>query len=286
MVRGRTSVLIPARQEPFLAPTVRDALAQARGEVEVIVVLEGYWPEPMLPDDSRVHILHWGAPQGLRPSLNAAVQMASGEFLFKLDAHCALGEGYDEILKAACGEADVVVPEKYSLDPVAWTRYRDPWHYYFYLWPWQPEKFVGLQDRNYGWEYAQPKLATRVDDILTYQGSAWMLRRSWWDQILPNGMDAARYYYSQEPVEVGLTTWVRGGRCRIVKDAWYAHLWKGKGEHRRQFKRLRQEWNDAMRWGAHYWMTHPAFPALIERFGPLPGWPADWPAEAARQWAT
>src|SRR5512139_2517413 len=71
---ARTSVLIPSRHEEYLVPTVVDALKQARGDVEVIAILDGWWPNPGLPDDKRVKILHWGIAQGLRPSLNAAGQ--------------------------------------------------------------------------------------------------------------------------------------------------------------------------------------------------------------------
>jgi len=234
--------------------------------------------------------LHWGMAQGLRPSINAAVQMSTGEFLFKLDAHCALAKGYDESLKACCGESDIVVPAKYSLDPETWTKYREPWHYFYLLWPWQPTenggtKFVGLQDRNYDPSYNLPREHHRVDDILSYQGSAWMLRRSYWNRLVPNGMDAEHYYYAQEPQELGLAAWLSGGRCRIVKDTWYAHLYKGKGANKRQFKRLKDPWREATEWSAKYWMGHPGFASLISTFGPLPGWPENWPDEAARRWA-
>lgn len=288
MVAGRVSILIPSREEPYLVRTVQDVLAQARGDVEVLVILDGWWSH-LLPADPRVHILHWGEPLGLRPSLNAAVAVSSGEYLFKLDAHCALAEGFDLILKGACAPSDVVVPAKYSLDPEKWTRFRDPWHYFYLLWPWQPQedgstKFVGLQDRNYGRAYNAPREGVRVDDILSFQGSAWMLRRSWWDHLLPDGMNP-KYYCAQEPQEIGLRSWTEGGRCRIVKDTWYAHLWKGSGVNKRRFTREKDPWNQATIWSCRQWMRHPGFARLIEQFGPLPGWPADWAREARhRRW--
>jgi len=39
------SVVIPARNERFLAPTLRDLARNARADTEIIAVLEGYWPE-------------------------------------------------------------------------------------------------------------------------------------------------------------------------------------------------------------------------------------------------
>jgi len=215
--------------------------------------------------------------------------MATGQFLFKLDGHCCLTKGYDEGLKACCGESDVIVPAKRSLDVETWSMHREPWHYWYLMWPWQTRedgsiKFVGLQDRNYDPSVNVVRAHQRVDDILTYQGSAWMLRRSWWDRILPNGMDHEHYYYAAEPLEVGLTSWVSGGRVRIVKDVEYGHLWKGKGEHKRQFLREKRKWLSAMEWSAQYWMAHPGFAPLIDRFGPLPGWPQEWQTEAAQRW--
>ena len=283
---SKVSVLIPARQEPQLTPTVQDCLKQATGDIEVLVALDGCWPTEFV-NDPRVHYLHWGEARGLRPSLNAAVEMSSGEFLFKLDAHCSVAEGFDLTLKAACEESDVVVPAKYSLDAPTWTRFRSPWHYFYLKWPWEPQadgsvRFVGLQDKNYDSAYSTPRESVRVDDILSYQGSAWMLRRAWWNRILPDGMNP-RYYYAQEPQEVGLTTWMSGGRCRIVKDTWYAHLWKGSGANKRLFSRERAPWDAATRWSCRQWMRHPQFPALIERFGPLPGWPPEWAHDARRR---
>ena len=51
MVTGRVSVIIPSRNERFLTKTVIDLLAKAQGDIEIIAVLEGYWPDPPLPED-------------------------------------------------------------------------------------------------------------------------------------------------------------------------------------------------------------------------------------------
>ena len=41
---SRVSLLIPARNERFLSRTVQDVCEKARGDVEVLVVLDGAWP--------------------------------------------------------------------------------------------------------------------------------------------------------------------------------------------------------------------------------------------------
>ena len=48
MANNKVSVLIAARNEPYLDRTIADAFNKAQGEVEVIAVLDGYRPD--IPD--------------------------------------------------------------------------------------------------------------------------------------------------------------------------------------------------------------------------------------------
>src|SRR5512142_1425523 len=99
---SKVSVLIPARNEPWLKKTVEDVLAKARGDIECLVVLDGYIPDEPLPDDKRLMIIRRGTPLGMRAALNGMASIAHGEFILKADAHTMWGEGFDESLKAAC----------------------------------------------------------------------------------------------------------------------------------------------------------------------------------------
>jgi glycosyltransferase involved in cell wall biosynthesis len=292
----RVSVMMPSRNEDYLGPTVADVLAHATGDIEVIVVLDGWWPAKpamdVLNSDPRVRVLHWGAPRGLRPSLNAAAAMATGEFLFKLDAHCALAHGWDELLTKHCEASDIVVPEKFSLEPDQWVKFREPWHYFYLTWPWAEGSKLpwGMHEVAYGPNTNAKRAHIPVDDILTFQGSAWMLRKDYWQRL--GEMDTDRYYYAHEAVELGLKAWLGGGRVRIVKSCWYAHLYKGKA-HKRQFIRQKLRWNEAIARSTTYWLTNQwedrihDFAWVVEKFGPLPGWPANWQEEVERrlQWA-
>ena len=107
--KGRVSVLIPARNEIFLQKTIQDILAKAKGDIEVVVVLDGYWPTetkrehwstPPIIDDKRVKYVHRGTPRGMRDGINSAASLSTGEYLLKSDAHCMFDEGFDEKLKA------------------------------------------------------------------------------------------------------------------------------------------------------------------------------------------
>jgi len=114
--RPLVSIIIPSRNERFLPETVNDLLAKAEGQIEVIVVLEGYWPDPLPSDDPRVVYIHHSAPKGMRAALNAGVDVARGEFVMKLDAHCMFAEGFDVALAKDCRDNWVMVPTRKRLD--------------------------------------------------------------------------------------------------------------------------------------------------------------------------
>ena len=43
-MRERLSVIIPAREEVYLERTIRNVLDNARGDIEIFIVLDGYVP--------------------------------------------------------------------------------------------------------------------------------------------------------------------------------------------------------------------------------------------------
>ena len=95
------SVLITARNEKYLERTIRDVLDNAEGEIEVIVVLDGYVPDSKIDmQDARVLFLHYAFPVGQRAAINEAARQARGKYIMKLDAHCAVDKGFDVKLAA------------------------------------------------------------------------------------------------------------------------------------------------------------------------------------------
>ncbi|GAG18954.1 unnamed protein product, partial [marine sediment metagenome] len=83
------SILIPARNEEFLANTVGDILDNIQGDTEVIVVCDGNWPDPPVPDDPRVTLVYHSESIGQRAATNEAARLSKAKFLMKCDAHCA-----------------------------------------------------------------------------------------------------------------------------------------------------------------------------------------------------
>lgn len=289
------SVIIPARSEIFLQKTVDDLFAKAVNEIEVIVTLDGYWPDPPLQDRKNLHIIHRSHPYGMRAANNAAAQIARGKYLMKCDAHCMFAEGYDEVLQADCDKDWVVIPSRYSLDAEKWAiddngKPRRDYHYLCY-----PDPFKDHDAGMHGvewWERGKQRLDPRydIDDNMSFQGSCWFMRRDYFHDFL-GGMSEVGYgSFTQEPQEIGLKTWLGGGRLVVNKKTWYAHLHKGTryGRMWRMGQVDKEQIVQGHAYSARYWMTN-AWPQrvhdlewLIEKFNPVPTWGEDWPGMFAK----
>lgn len=105
MVDGLVSIIIPSRNEQFLQKTILDLLAKATQDIEIIAVLDGYWPpQNEIVNDKRVIYVHFSEAKGMRNAINSGVAIANGEFILKSDAHCMFAKGFDEVLKNTFNE--------------------------------------------------------------------------------------------------------------------------------------------------------------------------------------
>jgi hypothetical protein len=290
---GLVSLIVPSRNERFLVPTVVDVLRNARGPIEVIVVLDGYW-EPNLPSDSRIKVLHRGEARGMRHAINDAATMATGEFLLKCDGHVSFAPGFDEQLKADYLHDDwVLVPRRYPLDPEAWAHEARADHKYPIDAHFLSEPFERHGDSTpglHGSEWRARRDALRDEPLtedLTSQGSCWFMSLTQWGRLAP--LDVASYgSFWHEFQEIGLRTWLSGGAVMVTKRTSYAHLYKGKRWGRGYNTRgLGHEAGTAF--CSWFWMTDQPFTGrvrslqwLIERFSPVPTWPEDLDAIFAR----
>lgn len=289
---AKTSVIIPSRNEKYLIPTIEDVFRNARGEVEVIAVLEGYYPEnwkAVTDKYPNLHTIHHSEAQGMRPAINAAAASAISrgtKYLMKLDAHCSVGEGFDEILKADCDKDWVVVPRRKRLDPETWTLKdvgKPDIDYHYLSFPDDPSDFGGPGLNGKVWEqrirerFGKPEYD--IDDEMSSQGSGWFMHASYFQQL--ELMDDANYgKFWNEFQEIGLKCWLSGGQVKVNKKTHYAHWHKGKSG--RGYK-LPESW---LKQGASFtkkWLFNEAwakqtlpFKTLIERFWPVPSWPENW----------
>ncbi len=304
MVKGRVSIIIPSRNERYLTPTVKGLLAQAAGDVEVIVMLDGGVPEvEPLPDDPRVRVIRRVVDAqheaGMRFCINEGAAAATGEYLLKTDAHCIFAEGYDAALKADCDDNWLVVPTRHSVDADRWAMKPRHFNYHILTFPYLPSMYgEGLHAVTFGWDQNKAINAERadvlIDDLMSFQGSCWFQKKALFDSHGP--LDHENYYFYQEAQEVGLRVWMTGGRCVINKKTWYAHLHKGKEQGRGFYLSLNRK-RLSERYAADFWLgdrwpgATRTFVSLVEQFWPLLermadpryAWPADWRDFAAHR---
>lgn len=268
------SAILPARNEPYLQNTIDSLLDNAVGEIEVIVNLDGYWPEPFLKADKRVVVIHQTDPVGMRGGINAGAAIAKGEFLLKADAHCMFGPGYDKILTEDCKENQVMVPRRYRLDPKEWKIIEDgrPPIDYMYL------DFT-LHGREWKEKTQDPvHKDLMIDDLMSSQGSVWFMPKTLFNKL--DLMDDQHWgTFWNEFQEVGLKAWLGGYEVKINKKTWYAHWHKdhefGRGYHLpSEQQKIGQDWTDRWLEFGKAWdkQIHP-IGWLINKFGPVPTWP-------------
>lgn len=269
------SIIIPSKNEKYLEKTIRGILESATGAIEVLPVLDGYEPSEII-NDPRVHYLRVNSI-GMRAAINTAVAVAKGEYLMKLDAHCLVPKGFDEVLSEDCKDNWVVIPRRYRLDPENWRVRREnesiDYEHFIY-----PKKFHPTSLHGFRWdERTRARKDVLIDDNQTFQGSCWFMTKKHFERNKFLQIDGYNGLPQQEAEEIGLTTWLSGGRVVTNKKTWYAHLHKGK-EIGRGYSLDSQKTKDCYAYSYHHWVNErkEGFIKLIEFFWPISGWPDNW----------
>lgn len=217
------SVIIPSYKDPLLHKTIDSILENAEGDIEIIVVLDGYWPNPLIRDDRRVKIVHLGANRGMREAINAGVKIAQGDYLMRTDEHCRFAKGFDKAVIDNMEDNWIVTPRRFFLDPVKWEIMPIPPVDFtklvigktndsiekFASHPW-PERDLAMQK--------QP-----IAETMGMQGSCWFMKRSWWDKVIGELQTEGYGPLYQDSHEMIFKTWKAGGKIMLNKNTWHAH---------------------------------------------------------------
>lgn len=284
----KTSILIPSRNEQYLINTINDIFLKAQGDFEIIVILDGYM-EPNLKSNKHLKIIYHKEPQGTRKSINEAVRLASGNYIFKTDAHCMFSEGFDQTLQRDHEENTVVTLSRYSLDPENWTKFKGPVSYEYIAYPFDgqrriggltPKKWMGQkgnEENGFFWMEKQRE-SIPIDEIQTCNGACWFLEKELFEKF--GGMDERLWSFHIDAVELGFKVWLSGGKLLINKNAWHAHWWKSERK-----RTVKLNWNvmgSVAAYSTWYWMNNQwpqqtrTFEWFVDKFWPIPGWPNNW----------
>lgn len=275
------SIIIPSRNEQFLSNTIVELFKKAKGDIEIIAVLDGYWPSPPLDLHPNLILLHKGQSEGMREGINSGVAVASGEYIMKIDAHCMVDEGFDVKLQQDMEDNWVVIPRRKRLDAENWCIQdvgKPDIDAMFVCYPDDPNDFGGKGLNGKLWTRRTLDRADKlIDEDLSFQGSCWFMKKDYFYEL--DLMDTKGYgIFWNEAQEIGLKCWLSGGKVIRNKKTWYAHLHKGKKYGRGYFLNRNTAKHGAvytMKWfyGTMDWPKQ-KYPLswLIERFMPVPTW--------------
>jgi glycosyltransferase involved in cell wall biosynthesis len=213
------SVVIPAYKDPFVHKTIDSLLKNAEGEIEVIPVLDGYWPQQPVITDERVRVLHLGKNRGMRGAINAGVRIARGEFILRSDQHCAFAKGYDVILTRDCQPNWIMTATRHFLDPVKWEVMDIPPVNYEKLVIQGGRKFAGQRWRSRDEE----RKHLMIDETMAMQGSMWVMPKKWWQKVIVELQTEGYGQMYQDSHEMIFKTWKAGGKMMLNKNTWFAH---------------------------------------------------------------
>ena len=296
------TIVIPARNEMFLARTIEDLLANIRGDTEILAICDGYWPTPEVKDHPRVNLIHYTTPQGQRQGTNAGARLSQARYLMKVDAHCAFDEGFDVNLMEAAKELGpevTQVPRMYNLHAFDWVCRQGHRRYQGPSGPctecgepttrevvWKPRlsrrtdfaRFDRSMHFQYWREYEKrPEAKGEIADLLCCVGAAWFmpLERYW--QL--DGMDERHGSWGQMGVELACKSWLSGGRQVVNKRTWFAHMFRTQGsDFGFPYKISATEQEEARkhsRWlweGGNWPKAKRSLQWLVDQFAPVPEW--------------
>ncbi len=295
------SILIPARNEMFLAKTVEDILSNIEADTEVIVILDGQWSDPPLKQHDRLKVIFLPESIGQRAATNMACRLSKAKYVMKCDAHCAFDKGFDRKMIAEMSDDWTMVPTMRNLHAFDWVcpdghrRYQSPSgpckecgkpvaRDVVWIPKTKPQSNSYCFDPDPHFQYfneftKRPEYQKQGDlsESMSIQGSCFMLtREKYWELGI---CDESFGSWGSQGIEVACKTWLSGGKVIINHKTWYAHMFRTQGgdfsfpypqsEHKVQAAKkharnlfFENKWEKA---------RHP-ISWLVEKFWPVKGW--------------
>jgi hypothetical protein len=217
----------------------------------------------------------------------------------KLDAHCAVDEGFDVKLMSVMQPDWTLVPLMRNLQVFDWVcpeghrRYQSPsgacticgkdtikdivW-----IAKNRPESTSYRFDHTLHFQYFKefqhrPEGKGDLTETMSLQGSCFMLTRDKYREL--NICDEKFGSWGAQGTEVACKTWLSGGRCIVNHNTWYSHLFRTAGgdfgfpyeQDNRQVENARKLSRQLFLDNTWEKQTKP-LSWLVDKFAPVPGW--------------
>lgn len=305
------SILIPSRNEMFLAKTIEGILHNIEANTEVIAVLDGQWARPPIPQHERVNIIYVPEAIGQRAATNLACRLSKAKYVMKIDAHCAFDKGFDRKMLEGFKEVSdnvTMVPVMNNLHAFDWKCYRCGWTKYQGPTPdkcptcgdrtkvrhkmiWLPRSgvhstsycfdtephFQYFEDWKHRPQYIKDKAEKGFTETMSLQGSCFMCtREKYWELGL---CDESLGSWGNQGIEVAMKTWLSDGRVLCNHKTWYAHMFRTQGgdfgfpypQSGNEVQKTKIRVKDLF-WNNKWPKQKYPVSWLAEKFWPVPGW--------------
>lgn len=293
------SILIPARNEIFLVRTIEDILEKIEGKTEIIVVLDGEWSEPGIPDHERLTVVYNPVSVGQRAATNQAAKISKAKYVMKCDAHCSFDQGFDVKMMNEMHDNWTMVPLMRNLHAFDWVcsnghkRYQGPsgpceecgketTKDVVWLAKKSPQSvsycFDSTPHFQYFGDYAKrPEGKGKITETMSLQGSCFMMtREKYWEL---NICDENFGSWGSQGIEVAVKTWLSGGQVMVNKKTWYAHMFRTQGgDFGFPYPISGKDQKKAMKYARDLFFNNKwdkqirPLSWLVERFWPVKGW--------------
>jgi len=241
-VNSRVSVMIASYKEKYLDKTINNISKMAKGQIEILTI-----------EDEK--------QEGRRVLFNRMARLATGKYLYIVDAHCRLTKGWDTKMKKICGVRDLVVSKIDDLDEKTWN-FRGYNYGRVYL------------DNDLVEKWWKPDGDVEIQETMGMTGCSFMLRKKRYWELGGYTKELSRW--GSDGPEWALKIWLSGGRCLLHTGVTCGHLFKKPGEETHKIPpdeiadtvEKIQDISYTMQWPRQIHNVE----WLVQRFSPVPTW--------------
>lgn len=233
----------------FLQKTIKNILENIEADTEIIAICDGNWPDPPIMDHPRVIVVHHTKSIGQRAATNEGARISQAEYIMKIDAHCAVGKGFDRILIEDCRYDWTMVPMMWNLHAFDWQCDNCGKRTYQGYKPnkcskcngsdftmvivWQPrgnKVTVSWRfDNNMQFQYwrkhrKRPESKGDLIKTMSFIGACFLINRKRYWEI--DGLDENHGSWGQFGTEIACKTWLSGGKLITSKKTWFGHMFR------------------------------------------------------------
>ena len=197
-------------KEENVSRTIDSLKENSTYKLEFIFLADGWTPEDM-PDDFIVK--SYPEKVGVRVSLNEGVELASGEYILRLDAHCSMSKGWDLELVKHCKDDTICVSVIDVLIEETWEVKKHSYGF-VYINPSCEEKWWG--------RYPKQNKDIDCEPTMSFTGCGWLCKRNFYLKSLK--LDEKNSKWGCLGPDLTLRAYKAGGSILLCKNVICGHV--------------------------------------------------------------